>query len=222
LPDRIYLTLAKDKVSSGILCGNFSDSMPVRLGQFYALVLLLTCLGINIAFFSEVREPFLGSEDPLASVKSSLSELDIQGKIAAFYPKTSSKVDDVQVPPPSAPPKAEPPVQKKQHQQPTPPPKAEPEKSIPQPAPKEAPQKPAESMPVVTPAENLQTSATVLVPQPAIAAVKPVVADQFKPVTPESKPNEPKPKELVKSVKLSSSPVWDTIDTVLERPIRYE
>ena len=68
--------------------------MPVRLGQFYALVLLLACLATNIAFFAEVREPFLGDEDPTASVKSAFFDLDIQAKIAEFYPKTLFKIDE--------------------------------------------------------------------------------------------------------------------------------
>lgn len=46
---------------------------------------------INIAFFSEVREPFLGDEDPTASVKLAFSELDIPAKITEIYPKTPSK-----------------------------------------------------------------------------------------------------------------------------------
>ena len=67
--------------------------MPVRPGQFYAFVLLLASIVTNIAFFAEVREPFLGDVDPTASVKSALSDLDIQAKIAEFYPKILSKTD---------------------------------------------------------------------------------------------------------------------------------
>ena len=207
--------------------------MPVRLSQFYALVLLLTCLGINIVFFSEVREPFLGSEDPLISVTSSFSELDIMGKIAEWFPKKQSKVDDVQDLTPSAPPKEESPAPKAQRRQSAPPP-AEPENVISRvnpllpsdpppkaepakPVPKEAPPESSRSVPITAPAENLQTAATMPAPQPAAAAVKPVVANQFKPITP-----EPKPAASVKPPKPSSTPIWDTIDTVLERPVRYD
>ena len=208
----------------------FPTSMPVRLSQFYALVLLLTCLGVNIAFFSEVREPFLGSEDPLASVKSSFSELDIRGKIAGFYGTKPENVDDIQDLAPSEPPKEEPRTPKEQRRktapQPAEPknvvarvdpfllseplPKAEPEK----PAPREAPPEPSEPVPVVAPAGNLQTAATIPAPLPAVAAVKSAVAEQFKPIVTE-------PKSAL-SVKPSSQPVWETIDTVLERPVWYE
>ena len=70
--------------------------MPVRLGQFYAFVLLFGCLATNIAFFSEVREPFLGDSDHGVAINSALSELDIQDKIAAFYPKVSPNVVNTQ------------------------------------------------------------------------------------------------------------------------------
>jgi len=216
--------------------------MPVRLGQFYALVLLLTCLGINIAFFSEVREPFLGNEDPLTSVKSSLFELDIRGKIAGLYPQKQSQVDDVQDLTP-APPKDELHAPKAQRRQPTPPPaetkpaetknvvsgidpfqpsdpppKAEPEKPLPKEAlPKEVLPESSVPVSVVAPAESLQTAATMPVPQPAVAAVKPALASQFKPILP-----EPTSAVSVKPSKPSSSPVWDTVDTALERPIWYD
>jgi hypothetical protein len=190
--------------------------MPVRLGQFYAFVLLLTCLAINIAFFSEVREPFLGDEDPLASVKSAFAELNIQANLADFYPKVQSKVDSLQdVTPPvtPAPKKANPVPTEPESVVPivdpfqfaTPPPKVE--HKIPT-------EEPAPPAPLIAPSENLQTAATMPVPQPAAAVAKPVIADQFKPMM-----TEPKPIVPVNSVKPSSTPVWETIDTVLERPI---
>jgi hypothetical protein len=58
----------------------------------------------------------------------------------------------------------------------------------------------------------LQTAATMPAPKPATA--KPVIADQFKPITVSPKPVEP--------IKPSANAVWDTIDTALERPIRYD
>ena len=206
--------------------------MPVRLGQFYALVLLLACLGINIVFFSEVRKPFFGNEDPLASVQSSLSELDIRGAIAEYYPKRQLQEDGVQVPPPP-PPKEEPSAPKAQRRSSAPLPKAEPENVISigdpllpsDPPPKAEPAKPApketppEPVSVAPPAENQQTAATMSAPNPAVAAVKPVVADQFKPLIPEPKSAAP---QSAASGKPSPSPVWDTIDTVLERPIWYD
>ena len=68
--------------------------MSGRLSHFYALALLLACLVTNIAFFEKVREPFLGNEDPMASVKSAFSDLGIQKKIAEFYPKIQSKAKE--------------------------------------------------------------------------------------------------------------------------------
>ena len=70
--------------------------MFVRLGQFYAFVLLLICLMVNIAVFPEVREPFLGNVDPTASVKSAFSELDIQERISEIYSSAQSNGDDIQ------------------------------------------------------------------------------------------------------------------------------
>jgi hypothetical protein len=168
-------------------------------------VLLLTCLGVNIVFFSEVRESFLGGEDPLASVASSFSELDIRGKIAGFYEKKPAKVDDVQASPTPEPPKEEPRAPKEQRRKP-------------------APLESTEPVPVVAPEGNLQTVAKMPVPQPTVAAVKPAVAEQFKPIAHEHKSAASVSAASVSatSVKPSSHPVWETIDTVLERPVWYE
>jgi len=191
-------------------------------------------LGVNILFFSEVREPFLGSEDPLASVTSSFSELDIRGKIAGFYGDKAEKVDDTQDIAPPEPPKEEPRLPKEQRRKPEPtpeepknvvanvepffrsdpPPKAEPIKPAPMGAPMETPPEPFELVSVVAPSGNLQTAATMPAPLPTIASVKPAVAEQFKPVVSESKSSA--------SGKPSSAPVWETIDTVLERPMWHE
>ena len=203
--------------------------MPVRLGQFYALMLLLTCLAVNIAFFPEVREPFLGDEDPLASVKSAFADLDVQAKIAEFYPKVQSNVDEVSNVTPLEEPKEETPTPKVEERAPReqrrPPPLVQPEEVVP--LPKEEPKESVpsesaknESPPVLTPVRSevhLQTAATMPVPKPAAAVVQPAVAEQFNPVLIESKPTE-----LVKPVKPSSQPIWETIETVLERPIRYD
>ena len=228
--------------------------MSVHLGQFFAFVLLVVCLVINIAFFAEVREPFLGEEDPTASIKSVLSELDIPARIAEFYPKIQSKVDKAGDETPPAPPQEATPVPKEEKsvsrepkrpppvaadappvkpeaanpvvdpfRLPVPPLKAEPEKvekEVPKEQPKEVPSKTSESIAVMVPEQrepNLQTAAVMPVPKPAVAAVKPVVADQFKPII-----TAPKPVAPVVPVKPSSSPVWDTLDTVLDRPIRYD
>jgi len=191
--------------------------MPVRLGQFYASLLVLACLGINIAFFPEVREPFLGSDDPLASVKSALSELDIQSRIAEFYPQIQSKTEDSQeTPTPPAPKKQEKPAGKI----------LEPPAKIPAPEPTASspildisllstPLPKAESKPVSSTSvskENQQTAATMSVPKAAVAISQPVVADQFKPTTTSTKPSA--------TVKPSATAIWDTVDTALERPIR--
>jgi len=203
--------------------------MLIRLGRFYASLLVLICLGINIAFFPEVREPFLGSDDPLASVKSALSELDIQARIAEFYPQIQSKTEDIQdTPAPPTPKKQEKPAgttselpAKTSAPEPTtsdplldlslwsvPSPKAE-SKSTPKET--EAP-KPTPSVAVSK--DNQQTAATMSAPKAAAAVIMPVVADQFKPTTTAPKPTE--------TAKPSANAVWDTIDTVLERPIRYD
>ena len=207
--------------------------MPVRLGHFYALVLLLTCLGINIAFFSEVREPFLGSDDPTASIKSALSELDINARIAEFYPPLQSKAEEVpHVPPPIA--TKQKPAHKESQKEPEPPASiSDPEpvpndpvidpSLLPSPPPEEAPktkpkpsakeEKPKESeipkpmAPDSVLKENLQTAASTHAPHSA--AVQPIIADQFKPIMPEL-------------VKPSADTVWDTMNTALERPVRYD
>jgi len=213
--------------------------MSVRLGQFYALMLLLACLVTNIAFFSEVREPFLGDEDPMPSVKSAFSELDIQAKIAGFYPKVQSeaeqpKVDEVPALPPPAPPEAEkpiprvePPTPREPRRQPAPSannPPAEPRVADPMVDPFLSPvsppkelEEPKPAVSVVVPERNernLQTVAVMPAPTPVAAVMQPVIAEQFKPIIVEPKPTAP--------VKPSSTPVWDTIDTFLDRPIRYD
>ena len=182
--------------------------MFVRLGQFYAFVLLLICLMINVAFFPEVREPFLGDEDPMASVKSAFSELDIQERIDEFYPKMLSNADGV---PAVVPPK-------EQRQQSSASPvvdvnsvSAPPQKT--EPAKREIPKEISKSSPpIVVPAKNLQTAVAVPGPQPGI--IQPATAEKFKPIVIERKP--------IASVKPSSVPVWETIDVFLEQPIRRD
>ena len=206
--------------------------MPTRLGQFYAFVLLLACLATNVAFFAEVREPFFGDEDPLASVKSSFSELNIKKSITDFCAQVQSNVDGVT---PSVLPKEEKPDPNEQYLKPvssakpervTPtadssPPSAPPSVSPPAPPPEPEPAKTARkeeskhTPSVAPPAETLQTAAAMPAPQPGTA--KPVIADRFKPITAESKQMEP-----AKSAKPSPTPVWETVDTVLERPLRYD
>ena len=230
-----------------MLCDRYSDSMPVRLGQFYAFVLLLACLVINIAFFAEVREPFLGDEDPMASVKSAFSDLDIQAKLAEFYPPMQSKVNETKIgeisdKPSLAPlereksiPKAEistpkegNPILGEQRQQSVPPvnvppvvadPMIDPFLPLTQPSPakteQEIPKEPAPAIPAVALERrepNRQTAA--IIPAPVTAIAQPVIADQFKPIVIEPKPAAP--------VKPLSTPVWETPDTVLDRPIRYD
>ena len=206
-------------------------------------MLLITCLVINIAFFSEVREPFLGKDDPLASVKSAFAELDIQSKFAEFYPKVQSKVDNVSIVTPPEEPEERTPVQKKdesapqaenppsrKQRQPLPPKQpeesVEPQKDVPKVEPKEAATKEPvgrESVsPVltVTPVRgevNLQTAATIPIPKAAPSVANPVVANQCTPIL-----TEPRPTEPVKPIKPSSNPVWETVDSVLNRPIRYD
>ena len=201
--------------------------MPARLGQFYAFMLLLICLAVNITFFSEVRESFLGDADPLASVKSTISELDIKASIADFYPKVQSTVEDAQDHASSpAPPVENKAVFSDSNRQPLAPPakpetpsaivdpfspaKPEPEKAAPQ----EEPKPPVAAS---VPAENHQAVASVPAPRPAAAVSRPVIADQFKPIM-----TEPKPAEPLQATKPSSSPVWDTVDTILERPVRND
>ena len=179
--------------------------MPVRLGQFYAFVLLLTCLATNIVFFSEVRESFLGDEDPTASVKLAFSELNIQAKIAEFYPKIQSKADEVQnVTLPVQ--KDQKPVTKEPKKLPELPPNvpiqnmetANPildpfllpsQPPTVQVTPKEIPPKESEVPkpvdPVIVPKKaelNRQTAATMPIPKSAASNIKPIIADQFKPV----------------------------------------
>ena len=239
--------------------------MLIRLGQFYALVLLLACLVTNIAFFAKVREPFLGNDDPTASVKTAFANLDFQGRIEKFYPQTQSKVDDTTVnttvdntpvdevsditsslPPEKGKPapRAETPVPRieraassESHRQSPLPvhdppaesvfadpiiespspfaqlPQTEPEKTSP---PKEL-EEPKPDVTVVVSERhepNQQTVAVMAAPASVAAVVQPVIANQFKPIIVE-------PKSVV-PVKPSSAPVWDTVDTIRERPIRYD
>jgi len=216
------------------------SSMSGRLSHFYALVLLSVCLVTNIVFFEKVREPFFGDEDPMASVKSSFSDLGIQVKIAEFFPKTQSQVDAAKIdeapdtvpltPPEEKPvsraefpePRTERFVPREPRRQPALPeqpmsvdPIADPfQPLVPPPEVLEEP-KPAVSIVVSERQEsNLQTSAIMSAPAPVVAVVQSVVAEQFKPI-----PIEPKP---VAPVKPSSAPVWDTADTIFDRPIRYD
>ena len=216
-----------------MLYDSLSVFMPIRLGQFYACLLLFTCLGINIAFFSEVREPFLGGADPLASVKSALSELDIKARIAEFYPQTLSKAENIQKEDVQNMPLPTPKKQEKPSELSASMPKPEPVVSNPVLDPFLLPSQPPKEMPkeeetklkkseipnpipsVIVPEEsNLNQQTAVTVPAPKPAAAKPMVADQFKPIMTQPKPVEP--------VKPSANVVWDTIDTALERPIRYD
>ena len=227
--------------------------MPVRLGQFYAFVLLLVCLVTNIAFFAEVREPFLGDEDPLASVKSAFADLDVPAKIAGFYPKTQSKIDGTNidgakadevldiVSAPLAPPLE---IEKSAPREPIPAPRTE--RPTPQEPPSASPviadpmvdpflpftQQPSavHSEEVLEPAHstvsgNSTVSGSVperqtqdlkdfLAPTSSVAGILPVVAEQFRPIIVEPKPVAP--------VKPSSAPVWDTADTIWDRPIWYD
>ena len=260
-----------------MLCGGRSDSMPVRLGQFYALVLLLICLAINVAFFAEVREPFLGDDDPTASIKLALSDLDIRAKIAEFYPKIQSKADETDVdetkteemtdevhvpdappplPLPPLPLEEEKPVPRAPRQPPAPPantlpapaisapvvdpfppiiqpplappPVVEVEKATPKESPPKEPEPPTASVPERR-GQNRQAAAVMPGPAPVAAVVQPVIAgqfnianqsniaDQFKPIIAESKPASP-----AVPTKPSATPVWETVDTILERPIRYD
>ena len=224
--------------------------MPVRLGQFYAFLLLLTCLSINIAFFPEVREPFLGDDDPVSSTKLALSESDFTARIAEFYPTIQARVQDLRsvLPLPGAQKQKEP---EKTSELPTDiwepdirvpwtvtddpivdsfflpsqPPVEEPEVI----SEEEEPEAPEPVFSVVAPETSgmtQQTSAVVPVASPAV--VRPVVADQFKPIIIPVESVRPPAGEETKRAsnasagKSSSNVVWDTIDTVLERPIRYD
>jgi len=205
--------------------------MPVRLAQFYAFVLLLICLAVNVAFFSDVREFFLGDEDPLASAQSAFAEWDIAAKIAAFYPSIPSKADEIADETPPEPARNPEPVSlesllpKPPSSKPTIPEPVLPESLLPEPPPvpwepeaehakEESPAEPQSGDPFDAPIETPPESAFDPFPQPAVAAARPVVADQFKPIVAEPKPPVP--------VRPSSAPVWGTIETVLERPIRYD
>ena len=216
--------------------------MSGRLGQFYALVLLLVCLVINIVFFAEVREPFLGSDDPMPSMKSTFSDLNIQARIAEFHPKILSraneaKVDEIPEAILTAPlveerptPRVEVPAPREPRQQPTPPvnnllaepviaePIADPFPPLETEPPKELEKpKPAVSDVVQTSNESTRQTTTIVpvsAVAPVTATVQPIVADRFNPIVAESQPIAP--------VRPSATPVWDTIDTILDRPIRYD
>jgi len=213
--------------------------MPVRLAQFYAFVLLLICLAVNVAFFSDVRESFLGDADPFASTRSAFAELDIAAKISAFYPSAPSKTEEisdefasVSVPPESpaitlesllpVPPLPEPVV-------PLPVPVEPPALWEELPVPPEAELTEAEIEEDVLPADYFAIPAEALqsatfdpfpqpnaadFPEPVAAAVTPVVADQFKPLVMDGEPLVPN--------RPSSAPIWGSIDTILERPLRYD
>jgi len=200
--------------------------MLVRFGHFYAFVLLLACLAINIAFFDKVREPFLGDVDPTASVKSAFSDLDIQAKIAEFYPQTQSNADESAIKEAAeeaSPPEAEKPV--RIEELPVPPPAPAPPANDPPLVPVIAepviesllPSEPEEPTPTVSAVPEIRESPRQMVaavPTPTPATLQPVVAAQFKPIVTEKKSSMP--------VKPSSSPVWDTGDSGRARPIRYD
>ena len=198
----------------------------------YACVLLIACLVFNIAYFNNVRESFLGEEDPTASIKSAIFQSGIPAKVAKLYSTTQTEEDENQNVTPHTPskgektsPKAEQPTSREQRRQTSTPP-TKPEEVVaipisdPQPKieqePKEESKKESNpSASAVVPVETLQTAALVPVPSPAVA--QSVIADQFKPIVPEQKPAVP-----IKPVKLSSAPVWETADTILAQPIRYD
>ena len=196
--------------------------MFIRLGQFYAFLLLLICLSVNIAFFPEVREPFLGSDDPLESVKTALSKLEIVAKhtedvqeAPAPAPKEQKKTPEVPADDPKPKPKESDPIP--DSLLPDPPQKDELKdkpKTVPDVEKPKEPEKPKPAAPVVAPMENQQIAAVMPMPKPADAIIQPVVAEQFKPVI-----ASPKPIEIAKP---STNAVWDTVDTALERPIRYD
>jgi hypothetical protein len=163
----------------------------------------------NIAIFSEVREPFLGDVDPLASVKTAFSELNIKERIAYFYTQTPSQENDANS---SVILKEEKTDSKEQRR---------PAKSVPNIKPEKAEQEDESyfSTSVDPPINTVLTAAAT--PSPQLATPKPVVADQFQPIIVETKSKE-SVQSAKPSVKPSSAPVWETADTVLERPIRYD
>ena len=76
---------------------------------------------------------------------------------------------------------------------------------------------------------TMQTVAVTPFPAPIAAVVQPVVAEQFKPIIDEQKPVSQKSVSQksttpvpVTPFKPSSVPVWDTTDSILARPIRYD
>jgi len=191
--------------------------MPARLGQFYAFVLLLICLAVNITFFSDVRKSYFGDADPLASAQSTLADWDIRAKISDLYQIMQSKVDDAQNVTPIALSTEEKSGQQERRRLAEPPvgawapgmgtigtkptaPSTVPEKS---------------ELPTQT--TTTPTAETLPAPQPA--AAKSPVANQFKPITVTPNTGSPKSTEPVKP---SAQVVWNTTDTALERPIRYD
>jgi hypothetical protein len=183
--------------------------MPIRLGTFCVFLLMLVSLGVNMAFFSEVRESFLGKGKSALSSQPVTSEPDI----AEFYPQTPPQNAEKN-PLPKREVSVEPPVKV-----PAPIPLSADSGNAPFLLPSVPPPAPAEtSQPVTAPKENntdKQTTA-LLPPAPKSAAVKPIVADQFKPVmTKPKQPNKP-------SQKPSSNIVWGTAESVAEQPVRYD
>ena len=176
-----------------MLCGILpcpQGTMSVRLGQFYAFVLLLICLTTNVVFFSDVRESFLGDDDPLASTKAAFSDLNLAARIAEFYPailsnantdpanadgadvdKVDTAVDDV---PDITPPAPHVPIV------PIVPIIEQPAKL---PALPEAWGEPVKEEPpaeVISPEKPVEI--VVSIPAPVVVAAKPAIADQFKPI----------------------------------------
>ena len=205
--------------SLGNECQPLIIFMLAHRSPVYACVLLLACLVFNIAYFNNVRESFLGEEDPTASIKSVFSKSGIPAKVAKFNSKPLTEEDEKQNVTPPTPPKEEKTAPREQRRQT---PQAKPEETAtitvsepPSKAEPEKKEKPKEEPKPAVPAETLQTSVAMPAPQPAV--VQSVIADQFKPIIPEQKPATP-----IKQVKLSSAPVWETADTILAQPIRYD
>jgi hypothetical protein len=218
--------------------------MSSRLGHFYASLLVFICLGINIAFFPEVREPFLGGDDPLASVKAALSDLNIKARFVEICPKTQFNTDsEASVPTPQASPtdpvKSAEPTKKpaavsikiEPVKTAVPKTKTAQNESLPDPflLPSSQPKEPAPPADLIAVEQkqfertkptdpqkesglNRQTAASVPIPQSA--AARPIIADQFKPIV--------TPSKSIESTKPSPDVVWDTIDTITERPLRYD
>jgi hypothetical protein len=237
--------------------------MPVSLGQFYAFLLLATCLSINIAFFSDVREPFLGSDDAVVSAKLALSELNVQARIAEFYPQVQSRVKGFQNALPSVVPRKQEDFEQTS-ELPADVPKSEAVTSeaitseavmsdpildpflLPSRPPKETfkieskeelvweeetisneSALPESTISAITPERRELAQQTVaIIPSPMSAVTNPVVANQFKPITitPVESPAARETQRIsnTRTERPSSNAIWQTVDTVLERPIRYD